>query len=71
MRITVLGGAGKMACISVQYLAQDPRVDEVVLADLDLDQARVVAGYINSPKITVDLLASYVIELSKDSESAK
>ena len=53
MRITVIGGAGKMACISVQYLAQDPRVDEVVLADLDLDQAKVVAEYINSPKISI------------------
>jgi lysine 6-dehydrogenase len=53
MRITVIGGAGKMACISVQYLAQDPRVDEVVLADIDLAQAKVVAEYINSPKISI------------------
>jgi saccharopine dehydrogenase-like NADP-dependent oxidoreductase len=53
MRITVIGGAGKMACIAVQYLAQDPRVEEVVLADLDLEQAKVVAEYINSPKITI------------------
>jgi len=53
MRITVIGGAGKMACISVQYLAQDPRVDEVVLADIDLDQAKVVAEYINSPKVSI------------------
>ena len=53
MRITVIGGAGKMACISVQYLAQDPRVDEVILADIDLDQAKVVAEYINSPKISI------------------
>jgi len=53
MRITVIGGAGKMACISVQYLAQDPRVNEVVLADLDLNQAKVVAEYINSPKISI------------------
>ncbi len=53
MRITVIGGAGKMACISVQYLAQDPRVDEVILADIDLAQAKVVAEYINSPKISI------------------
>jgi lysine 6-dehydrogenase len=52
MRITVIGGAGKMACISVQDLAQDPRVDEVVIADLNLDQAKVVEEYIKSPKIT-------------------
>ena len=53
MRITVIGGAGKMACIAVQYLAQDPRVDEVVLADIDLEQAKVVAEYIGSPKISI------------------
>jgi len=53
MRITVIGGAGKMACIGVQYLAQDQRVDEVVLADLDLQQARVVADYIKSPKVVL------------------
>jgi saccharopine dehydrogenase-like NADP-dependent oxidoreductase len=53
MRITVLGGAGKMACISVQDLAQDPRVDEVVIADLNLEQAKIVADYIKSPKIKV------------------
>ncbi|MCJ7536469.1 MAG: saccharopine dehydrogenase NADP-binding domain-containing protein [Anaerolineales bacterium] len=52
MRITVIGGAGKMACIAVQDLAQDPRVDEVVIADLNLDQAKVVEEYIKSPKIT-------------------
>jgi saccharopine dehydrogenase-like NADP-dependent oxidoreductase len=53
MRITVLGGAGKMACISVQDLAQDPRVDEVVIADLNLEQAKIVADYIKSPKIKI------------------
>lgn len=53
MRITVLGGAGKMACISVQDLAKDPRVDEVVIADLNLEQAKVVADYIKSSKIQI------------------
>jgi saccharopine dehydrogenase-like NADP-dependent oxidoreductase len=53
MRITVLGGAGKMACISVQDLAQDHRVDEVVIADLNLEQAKIVADYIKSPKIKI------------------
>ena len=42
-----------MACIGVQYLAQDQRVDEVVIADLDLDQAGVVADYIKSPKVKI------------------
>ena len=54
MRITVIGGAGKMACISVQDLAQDKRVDEIVIADLNIDQAKEVAEYINSPKIEIE-----------------
>ena len=53
MKITVLGGAGKMGCISVQDLANDDRVDEVVIADIDLEQAQIVADYINSPKIKI------------------
>lgn len=53
MRITVLGGAGKMGCIAVQFLAQDPRIDEVQIADLNLDQAQIVAEIIDNPKITI------------------
>jgi len=53
MRIVVLGGAGKMGCIAVQILASDDRVKEVVLADLNLDQAKIVAEYIKSPKIEI------------------
>ena len=53
MRITVLGGAGKMSCIAVQDLAQDQRVDEVVIADLNIEQAKIVADYIKSPKIKI------------------
>ncbi len=53
MRIIVLGGAGKMGCISVQGLANDERVDEVIIADLDMDQAKIVADTIGSPKISI------------------
>ncbi len=53
MRIVVLGGAGKMGCIAVQTLAGDDRVHEVILADLNQDQARAVAEYINSSKIEI------------------
>ncbi len=53
MRIFVLGGAGKMGCISVQTLANDARVDEVILADINLEGAQVVADYIGSPKIKI------------------
>ena len=51
MRIAVLGGAGKMGCITVQDLAGDERVDEIVLADMNMTQAQIVAEYLNSPKI--------------------
>ena len=53
MRIVVLGGAGKMGCIAVQALAGDQRVSEIVIADLNLDQAKTVADYIGSPKIEI------------------
>ncbi len=53
MRIVVLGGAGKMGCIAVQDLAGDTRVDEVVIADREVDQARVVAEAIGSPKVSI------------------
>ncbi len=53
MRIYVLGGAGKMGCIAVQDLANDERVDEVVIADINVDQAKIVADYLQSPKISI------------------
>ncbi|MBW8011563.1 MAG: hypothetical protein FVQ83_10045 [Chloroflexi bacterium] len=52
MRIIVLGGAGKMGCIAVQALAKDPRVDEVVIADINQDQARIVTDYLENPKVS-------------------
>ncbi len=53
MKIVVLGGAGKMGCISVQALANDSRVDEVVIADINMENAKVVADYLNSPKVKI------------------
>jgi len=51
MRITVLGGAGKMGCISVQGLAADTRVDEIVLADINSSHAEIVINTVKSSKI--------------------
>jgi len=51
MRIAVLGGAGKMGCITVQDLARDERVDVIVLLDMNIAQAQIVAEYLHSPKI--------------------
>lgn len=53
MKIVVLGGAGKMGCISVQALAKDARVSSVVLADYDMKNAKIVAEYLNNPKISL------------------
>lgn len=53
MKIVVLGGAGKMGCIAVQDLARDDRVSAAVIADRDVEQARVVADYLDNPKVTV------------------
>jgi len=53
MRIIVLGGAGKMGCIAVQDLTGDRRVEDVVIADRDLAQARMVAETIASQKVTI------------------
>jgi saccharopine dehydrogenase (NAD+, L-lysine-forming) len=53
MRILVLGGAGKMGCISVQALANDDRVDEVIIADINVEQAKIVADYLDCPKIQI------------------
>ncbi|MBN1485149.1 MAG: saccharopine dehydrogenase NADP-binding domain-containing protein [Chloroflexia bacterium] len=54
MKIVVLGGAGNMGCIAVQDLAGDRRVQEVVIADCDLEAARRVAKAIGSPKIRLE-----------------
>ncbi|MGD2177342.1 MAG: saccharopine dehydrogenase NADP-binding domain-containing protein, partial [Anaerolineae bacterium] len=56
MKVIVLGGAGKMGCIAVQDLAGDERVSEVVIADRDVSQARVVADAIDSPKIGIQAI---------------
>jgi saccharopine dehydrogenase-like NADP-dependent oxidoreductase len=52
MKIVVLGGAGMMGCIAVQDLARSEAVDEVVIADLNPDNAQLVAETIGSPKIS-------------------
>jgi len=54
MKIVVLGGAGKMGCVAVQDLARDDRVDEIVIADYNVEQARRVAKIIDSPKISIE-----------------
>ena len=56
MRIIVLGGAGKMGCISVQTLAKDNRVNQVVIADINLEQAHQVADYLKSPKVEIQFV---------------
>ena len=73
MRITVLGGAGKMGCIAVQSLAGDERVDQVILADVNLEQANIVAETIHSPKIKVQKADirdhAELVEILRDSDT--
>ncbi len=53
MRIAVVGGAGLMGRIALRDLAQSPGVDEVLIADLNTQQANEVASMIGSPKLKV------------------
>ena len=53
MKIVVLGGAGKMGCIAVEDLAGDSRVDGVVIADREIEQAKTVAEIVGSPKVSI------------------
>jgi saccharopine dehydrogenase (NAD+, L-lysine-forming) len=52
MKIVVLGGAGKMGAMAVQDLCLNPAVDEVVIADVNQENARQIADYLISPKLT-------------------
>jgi saccharopine dehydrogenase-like NADP-dependent oxidoreductase len=53
MKIVVLGGAGLMGRFAVRDLVLNPEVDEVVIADLDVDLAQQVAAILDSPKLSV------------------
>ena len=53
MRIYVLGGGGKMGCIAVQDLVNDARVDEVIIADVNIDAAKTVADTLGYKKIKI------------------
>jgi len=53
MKIVVLGGAGKMGVLAVEDLVLNERVDEVVLADRELDMANAIAAHLDSRKLSV------------------
>jgi lysine 6-dehydrogenase len=53
MKVVVLGGAGLMGRIAVRDLALNPEIEQLVIADLDLDLAQQVAAILDSPKISV------------------
>jgi saccharopine dehydrogenase-like NADP-dependent oxidoreductase len=53
MNIVVLGGAGLMGRFAVRDLVLNSEVDQVTIADLDVDLARQVAEILNSSKIKV------------------
>jgi lysine 6-dehydrogenase len=53
MKIVVLGGAGKMGCVSVQDLARHELVEEVIIADINQAAAEAVAAFLNNPKVKI------------------
>jgi lysine 6-dehydrogenase len=53
MKIVVLGGAGMMGCIAVQDLARSEGVDEVVIADRNMEAAREIAALVDSPRVSL------------------
>src|SRR5687767_2080722 len=53
MRIVVLGGAGLMGRITLRALAEAPRVEEVVIADLNPVPGYQLVEAIGSPKLRV------------------
>ena len=53
MNIVVLGGAGLMGRYAVRDLVLNPEVDQVTIADLDVNLASQVASILDSPKVNV------------------
>lgn len=51
MKVVVLGGAGKMGVLAVEDLVLNHRVDEVVLADRDMEMAGRIVAYLDNPKL--------------------
>jgi saccharopine dehydrogenase (NAD+, L-lysine-forming) len=52
-KVVVLGGAGAVGSVAAKALAGLDEFTQVVIADGNLDRARVVAGEIGSPKVSV------------------
>jgi saccharopine dehydrogenase-like NADP-dependent oxidoreductase len=53
VRIVVVGGAGLMGRIALRDLAEAPRVEEVVIADLNVQQGLALVEEIGNPKLRV------------------
>ncbi len=54
MKITLLGGGGIIGRVIARDLVENPRVTQVVLADLDVAAAQAVADGLGSSKVTVE-----------------
>ncbi len=52
MKITLLGGGGIIGRVIARDLVENPRVTQVVLADLDVAAAQAVADGLGSSKVT-------------------
>ncbi|CFY02990.1 Saccharopine dehydrogenase / Homospermidine synthase [Syntrophomonas zehnderi OL-4] len=52
MRIVIIGGAGEMGSVAVEYLATRPECSEIVIADYNYDAAVQLKDQLANPKIT-------------------
>ncbi len=53
MRVVVIGGAGEMGSVAVEYLTQQSECREIVIADYDYGRAANLQGRLGSSKISI------------------
>jgi saccharopine dehydrogenase-like NADP-dependent oxidoreductase len=76
MRILALGGAGDMGRMSVAILLESPKVEEITIADINIDLAQTFVDLVKKPNLSavkadinqegelIDLMASYDLIMS-------
>jgi saccharopine dehydrogenase (NAD+, L-lysine-forming) len=53
MKILVLGGAGTQGSVICTHLTRNPRIEEVICGELDVDKARNFAKWLGSEKLSI------------------
>ncbi|NLJ72952.1 MAG: saccharopine dehydrogenase, partial [Syntrophomonadaceae bacterium] len=52
MKIVIIGGAGEMGSVAVEYLATKPECQEIVIADYDYEAAVKLKKGLANPKVS-------------------